>query len=244
MNNQLKNDDLRSILIVESIDDEIRDFADIMKSSRVEVYTFKNSIEAILWLQTNTVDIIVLEDSLGPMNLPATREYLQNELKLNIPVFISTYEIGKEQDHMQIQKPFRTESLQVLSKVENESNEHVPSYSLDYLKEVSENNDEFIVSFLEVFITSVRDQLVKLENAYDKQDFKQIGTIAHNIKPSFEMLLIKEAANICDDLTYDFSYDALPAQIARLQAIFKNIKAQLESDFTLKNQEDGEDISN
>lgn len=236
MDDNLKKDNLKSILIVESIEDEVRQFIDVVQNNCDAIITsFTSSIEAVLWLQTNYADVVILEEHLQPMGVIETTEFIKNELHQNIPVFISTRQNPAPEDKNLLQKPFTYDSLQKLCRVNIECKTEASNYSLQYLKEVSDGNMDFVISSIEIFQTSVTEQITKLESASYNKDYKQIGEIAHHIKPSFEMLLNHEAAAICNKLIYKPDPEQVSSQIEELKGIFGKIKKELETDFSQNN---------
>lgn len=233
MNKNLTNTVYNSLLIVESSQDETKRFIDILQiHCDTNISTFDNSIDAILWLQTNYTEAIVLEDNMKPMGALETSEYIRNELKLETPIFISTNN-SQLNNKFKLQKPFTFKSLLTLINrdVLHEETKEIKQYSLEYLKEISGNNTEFINGSLEIFIKSVAQQLHEIDKAASERDFEKIKKIAHNIKPSFEMLLNEKATKVCNTLTYDLNTSEFLPEIEEIKRIYIQIKEQIDSDF-------------
>lgn len=235
MNDKLKNAGLKSILIIESSVDETNRFIDVVQSHcDAEVHSFTNSVEAILWLQGNHAQVVMIEEHSQPMNAQEVMDFIDNELPKPIPVFITVNQLPQpgEEGFYYIQKPFTYESLHQLCNLNIECEPKDSLYSLEYLKDVSDGNIEFITGTLELFKTSVNAKLIELDKAEQERNHQRISEIAHAIKPSFEMLLNNEAASLCDKLTYELDPNKVPGQIEELKNIFEEIKEQLESDFS------------
>jgi len=220
-----------TILLVEKSPDESRDFIDAVQKldSKITVILQENSFEAIQYLQNSIAQVLVIEEEAHPMNALQTSNYLRQELKLDIPIYISTF---KKQEHpYKLSKPYTTESLQFLVNLLTEKClEDHSLYSLDYLKEISGGNLEFIEESIEIFKSSAKKQLEQLEIAGRENDHDSASKIAHNIKPSFEMLKNKEGAEICNTLTYDLDNHELSTLVTRLKIIFEKIVLQLKKD--------------
>jgi len=234
--NNLKKTAKISILLVENSQDESQHFIDIVKSkySDAEIKVIENSFEAIQFLQENEVHALLIEENAQPMNAAQISDYLRQELKTDIPIFISSPEDSIEQNY--ISKPFTEESIQpVLNFTPKEQVYEQPLYSLDYLEEISGGNSEFIKDSIAIFISSVKQQLIELKIASKENNDQKASEIAHNIKPSFEMLDNKEGAEICNKLTYDLENHQLSLLVQELQVIFDKILLQLQKDFTPKN---------
>ena len=234
--NNLKNTAGISILLVENSQDESRNFIDIVRktNSDAKIEVIENSFEALQYLQENKVQVILIEENAQPMNAAQISDYLRQELKMDIPVFISSTQNSDQQNH--ISKPFSEESLQAFLEFSPEVQTYEERlYSLDYLKEISGGNLEFINDSIEIFKSSVRQQLAELEIASKENNDQKASEIAHNIKPSFEMLDNKEATAICNKLTYDLKNHQLTMLVQELKVIFDKILQQLQQDFTPKN---------
>ncbi len=232
----LKSTAKTSILLVENLQVESRNFIDIVKKkhSNAEIKVLGNSFEALQYLQENKVQTLIIEKDAQPMNAAQISDYLRQELKMNIPVFISSSESSLEQNH--ISKPFSEESLQAFLEFSpGEQAYEQPLYSLEYLREISGGNSEFINESIEIFKSSVRQQLAELEIASKENNDQKASEIAHNIKPSFEMLDNKEGTAICNKLTYDLKSHKLSLLVEELKLIFDKILQQLQQDFTPKN---------
>lgn len=76
-------------------------------------------------------------------------------------------------------------------------------YSLAYLRTISEDNEDFIFESLHIFKFSVAVKIIELKTAAIKGNNKKAAEIAHNIKPSFQMLSINYAREIVMILTLE-----------------------------------------
>lgn len=62
------------------------------------------------------------------------------------------------------------------------------SYNLDYLREVSGNNSEFIQEMIQTFISTLPEVLDGMELAMNAKDWQTLSRLAHQIKPSFTLM--------------------------------------------------------
>jgi hypothetical protein len=72
----------------------------------------------------------------------------------------------------------------------------------------------------------------ELKIAVNNVDNKSIGAIAHNIKPSFEMLENEKARDICNKLTYEAETSDISLLASQLNAEFKTMETALKNDFS------------
>jgi len=222
-----------SIVLVENSQDESLYFTDIVKKKydNIEVKVLTNSFEAIQWLQNNRAQALVIEEDAQPMNAAQTSDYLRQELEMEIPIFISSSKKSLKQNY--ILKPFTKDSLSSFFDLTPAESEY-PLYSLNYLKEISGGNSEFIRDSVAIFKSSVQAQIKELEIASEENNDQKASEIAHSIKPSFEMMENKEGSEICNKLTYDLENYQLSLLVKELKIIFENILQQLENDFSPK----------
>ncbi len=61
-------------------------------------------------------------------------------------------------------------------------------YNLDYLKEVSGNNQDFIQEMVNTFVTTLPQTLFELTEASENADWDKLSRLAHQIKPSFTLM--------------------------------------------------------
>ncbi|WP_300441853.1 Hpt domain-containing protein [Christiangramia sp.] len=233
----LEPSSIYSILLIENSLDESNHFVDIVKkeNEKAQIKVFANSFEAIQWLQQNHPEVLVIMEDAQPMNASQTTDYIRQELQLKIPIFIASASSEKRLEH-RILKPFSRESMSVLFENVTETQEiqEQPLFSLDYLRDISDNNMEFIMELLEIFKTSVEKQLQELEIAKEENDYEKAARIAHNIKPSFEMIENEEATAICNNITYDIEDHSLSNLTSELKIIFSRILLQIEKNFARK----------
>lgn len=62
------------------------------------------------------------------------------------------------------------------------------TYNLDYLKQVSGNNEEFIREMIQTFTTSLPQTLTEMATASSARDWDTLSRLAHQIKPSFTLM--------------------------------------------------------
>lgn len=71
-----------------------------------------------------------------------------------------------------------------------------PLINLDFLKEISENNDQFFIEFIQMFLQNTPASISEIENAISNQNWEAIRQAAHKMKPSFNYVGLKELSGI------------------------------------------------
>jgi len=75
--------------------------------------------------------------------------------------------------------------------IENPSQKLVPGpqsehkINLNYLKQIADGNDEFIIEMIEMFLNKTPEALAEMKTSYQEKNWDSLRQIAHRIKPSF-----------------------------------------------------------
>ncbi|WP_424494878.1 hypothetical protein [Salinimicrobium sp. GXAS 041] len=220
-----------SLLYISPVD-QGTDLFNKLHEVNAQVVHYANSIEAIQFLQNNRVSAILIEHPVAPVKTEDTLSFLRGELGLKVPVYIYRYNGAQDQlpeySSYDIILPDDFVIEKIMDHMEESEVVAQPKiYSLDYLKEISGDNEEFIMQSIQIFIDSVKANLEMAKEAYDRGEYEEIGQIAHAIKPSYEMLKNKEAPPICDELTYSRVDEKISSQLSELDRIYENISFQL-----------------
>lgn len=225
----------RKIVIVNA-EKEPRDvLKNLLVEQSLEVLDFNNSMNAILWIKNHGVPAgLLIEEQATPLDAEKTIAYLKDELKTNCPVLVMV-DHDKHCEYAQgiIKTPFtETTGLDIRNtlciagqKLENSPKpEH---YSLTYLEEIYEGNKDLILESLQIFKTSVRDKLGEIEDLIAHQNYEEVRNVAHNIKPSFEMINSKKGKELCRKLVYESEDQELHDRVKALVAEYVKIKEEL-----------------
>jgi HPt (histidine-containing phosphotransfer) domain-containing protein len=184
--------------------------------------------------------ILIIDEKSVPLDAYQTINYIKKEIRQDIPAVILCETINSVNDTLTdaaffIEKPFNESHIPLINKLHKEYNEERKSkpqlYSLDYLKQVSDNNNDFIIETLIIFNSSVEEKIKELKIALIDKDYDKIAQIAHNIKPSFEMLENKNAVNICSLLNHNATEADLPKLVKDLVSEFSEMIIQIKKDF-------------
>lgn len=225
--------DVTTVVLVENNPEEAQSFINLAEATNMEVQLFSSSYEAIQWLKKdNPAALFIIAEDAAPLNAHQTFDYIRREMKNNIPFAIS----GKAGQsvagsYIFLEKPFSDATIKAIKKTTGNTGDAPKVYSLEYLETISGGNHEFLIDCLKTFITSVSGKMAELKVAVANADNKEIGAIAHNIKPSFEMLENTEARDICNKLTYEADTADVPALAAKLRSEFETMEAALKNDF-------------
>jgi len=226
----------QSIIVVEPNAAERANTAALLLQQGWSVRDTDNSYEAIQWIKNDSrPHVLIIADNATPLNAAQAIDYIRREIHSEIPVMIAHTDTNNIQNYGRgteyFVKPFDTADIDTIRKIIGSTQEVQHVYSLNYLNKLSGGDTDFIMDCLGVFITSVTAKLSQLSDALQQNDYKTIGEIAHNIKPSFEMLESDLSAEICNKLTYSATEEEFPELAFELGEEFKKITAKLKTDF-------------
>lgn len=71
------------------------------------------------------------------------------------------------------------------------SQDQEPLFSTDKLYSLSKGNEEFVKKMIKLFIETAPENIKKMKDAFDSQDFKTLKNVAHTMKPNLDMFDIK-----------------------------------------------------
>ena len=91
---------------------------------------------------------------------------------------------------------------------------------LDYIYNISDNDRDFIKEMLTTFVKITPGSVDGINNAFETKNWKEIGRIAHKIKPSILLLGIDEFSNMVRELEYitknEIDMDSISVKISLL----------------------------
>ena len=219
----------------------------VLKKEQIDFKIAENGLEAIQFLVKESFDLILMDIQMPIMDgITATRE-IRTKLHMSIPIIAlsanATIEDTKKylesgmNDH--VPKPFKKEELfskikmalgwkesTENSSMETQPKEIIPLYSLIELENISGGDESFIKSILETFLESVPVQLSKINSAIISSDFLTIRNVAHQMKPSIDLLHIEAAKPRIRNIEKE-AEQALPDRL-RLETEFIEMKNALD----------------
>jgi PAS domain S-box-containing protein len=108
---------------------------------------------------------------------------------------------------------------------------------LTYLREISDNNDEFIIQMIELFLQKTPGAIVDMNTSFKEQNWKELRMIAHRIKPSFNYVgasvIQKKLALIENYSESQSNLDKIEGLIQEVESSSKSVFSELETE--LKN---------
>lgn len=106
--------------------------------------------------------------------------------------------------------------------------------NLDYLRELSENNESFFRDFITLFLNNTPESLADLDAQLLKQNWEGVRQAAHKVKPSLNYLGLKDAQKLAASIEQfaisKSNLNLIPDLVTELNNICKAAFAELETE--------------
>lgn len=252
------------ILIVEDNDINRLVINKIMKDWGVKLDNAVNGVDAIDKMKAKDYDIILLDIEMPEMNGYQCIREIRTALpepKCHVSVMAMTAHANKkERDKCiglgmddYISKPFDPLDLKqkivALSKkslggtceVEPVVEEKAPAAAptqkltnLDYLRELSDNNESFFKDFISLFLNNTPETMAELEKQLSGKNWEGVRQAAHKMKPSLNYLGLKEAqglaASVEEYALKKENLEKIEGMVTRLKEICNAAYSELEQE--------------
>lgn len=162
----------------------------------------ENGEEAVKALQTKNFDIVLMDLQMPIMGgLEATQ--LVREKGINVPIIALTANAFKSEIEKcknagmndYVTKPFEEKNLFTVIAKNLQKNVNIPNnktttmtYDLSKINSIARGKPEFVQKMLTLFVSSVEEALLNIEEAEQNKDLDLIQKSLHKIKPSVDYL--------------------------------------------------------
>jgi PAS domain S-box-containing protein len=246
------------VLVVE--DNQLNQFlaTTILEGKGIVVETAGNGLEAIESLKNQSFDLILMDIQMPYMGGIEATEKIRKEMNISTPIIALTAKAltGDEKRYHEagmndfLSKPFEPEIL--LQKIQNilDLSEPIPVvetqmpikeikviYSLDKIKEVASGNDEFIQKMISIFVKNTPTLVQNMHVGLQTGDYDQIYSMAHQLKPSIDLMEIQEIAQVIRNIEEcsrnRMDLDTLSDKIDQVDAVLVEVVKQLKTEFSV-----------
>lgn len=230
-----------NVLLVEDNDINRLYAKSILKKWNCHTDTAENGLVAIEKIKSRSYDVVLMDIQMPVMDgYEATRtiRMMDSPMK-DLPIIALTANAMKSDIEKclaagmndYLAKPFTPDDLYkklfedirvtedtVPATTESEKVERKTLYDLEYLREVSGNNGEFIQEMIQTFLSSFPQVLDDINQALTVKDWLKISKLAHQIKPSLTLMgleiLRKKVFFIEENCKMQTHLDEIPSAIA------------------------------
>lgn len=171
-----------------------------------EVDIAENGQAGIDLLLKNHYDLVLMDLQMPVKDGYQTTEYIRNEMNSSIPIIAMTaHSLVGEQKRCYdsgmngyVPKPFKQQMLlEAIKSVMSKDISNITTRNIDfsYLNEMACGNPKFIQEMIYLFIDKIPDQVAQLQEAVHEKDYENVKRLAHNMKSSLDIFLLKDLTN-------------------------------------------------
>ena len=225
---------LKNVLIISPTENLMEIFQSFDTCRDWEMDYCQDSFSALQRLKNSTYDLIIMDEGIGPLDPFKVMDYVFHELQKSYPMVIVGDDSKPEAIHENYQRcnyPIEQYNVDALVHYGKSEEKEKKLFSLEYLNELSDNNQEFIEESIVLFKNTLDAKFVDLQKAISIPDFEEARQIAHNIKPSFSMLGNDAGPVICNTICYDAVESEIPELAQTLMKEYGLIVDEIEKQF-------------
>jgi CheY-like chemotaxis protein/HPt (histidine-containing phosphotransfer) domain-containing protein len=181
----------------------------ILNEHGAEIREAENGFDALEILEKENIDLILMDVQMPVMNGYETTRRIRLLGFTNPIIALTAYAVSEEKDRCieagmndLITKPFEERQLITIVKhaVDQILQLSTPKYTMNipihgrkiidfsYLKNICKQNRKQFIRMIDLFLSQAKRQMVEMQNAYEDSDVNKIRLIAHQMKPSMQML--------------------------------------------------------
>lgn len=202
------------VLVIEDNPMNLRYIISLLEKYNIQHQLATNGPDALYFLDSRLYDLILLDIRIPGLNgLELAEKIRQDEAKPNVATpLVATTALAMESTFTQarqagitdiLTKPYTPDQLlQVLNKYLNDDEtelimEEPTNYSgfefhneldVKYLNALYEDNISYAADLFEIFLKTIREEVVKLRKLVENRDWEQLKFQVHKLKPNFAMV--------------------------------------------------------
>ncbi len=257
-NTQIETSEIVKVLLVE--DHEVNQFMAIsfLEEWGFEVSVANNGKEAVNQLKEHEFDVILMDIQMPVMGGMEATEIIRNELRITTPIIALTANAlkGDSEKYMNagmndyLSKPFEPEDLHYkiallckdkikIKKKENSNKKtshdiETGSYDLKKLMDMAGENVEFASKMIRMFIEKTPESINQMTEAMKKKDLGAVRDMAHKLKPSVDLMSVKELfpllCKIESSIREETNVDQVPEWVSEAKSLTDQVIIDLQND--------------
>ena len=232
----------------------------VLRQWKAEVDVAINGIYAIESLKKKQYDMILMDIQMPEMGGIEATQIIRKELNISTPIIAVTANAlkGDREIYLEagmddyVSKPFEQNILYTkickyitinssTKEVKNETTnlttmekESVQLYNLSEITKISGGDKAFTKQMITIFLEQVPQSLLQINQANQEKNFERIKSVAHQIKPSIDIMQIeelkKEVRFIEENAANQTNLKQLDEHIVKLNTILNKVLEQLKND--------------
>lgn len=227
---------LNKVLFVGPNRELIETFTDHEISRDWDIDYCSDSFTALQRLKASPYQLVVMEEDMAPLDPYKLMDYVFHELRKEYPMII----VGKggnpertHENYIWLSHPVGQAQLDqlLLSLGQLDETREEQLFSLDYLNELSNNDQDFLEETIQLFRDTLAVKFDEMEKAVSETNYEEVRQIAHNVKPSFAMLGNEKGKSVCQAICYDAKDAEIPGLSQILKKEYELIVREIEKQF-------------
>jgi signal transduction histidine kinase/CheY-like chemotaxis protein/HPt (histidine-containing phosphotransfer) domain-containing protein len=248
------------VLVIEDNPMNLRYIISLLDKYNVSHQLATNGPDALYFLDSRQYDLILLDIRIPGLNgLELAVKIREDEDKPNVATpLVATTALAMESTFTQarqagitdiLTKPYTPDQLlQVLNKYLNDDETEIimeeatnmdgfefhEELDVKYLNTLYENNISYAADLFEIFLRTVKDEMVKIQKLVTDKDWEQLKFQVHKLKPNFAMVGLTWISNNMQELENTLNTNKIPENV---EVLFKNISLDLEKFYPIIEKE-------
>jgi signal transduction histidine kinase/CheY-like chemotaxis protein/HPt (histidine-containing phosphotransfer) domain-containing protein len=250
------------VLVIEDNPMNLRYIISLLEKYNVNHQLATNGPDALYFLDSRQYDLILLDIRIPGLNgLELAVKIREDEDKPNVATpLVATTALAMESTFTQarqagitdiLTKPYTPDQLlQVLNKYLNDDEteiimeETANTYGFEfheeldvkYLNTLYENNISYAADLFEIFLKTVKEEMVKIKKLVVNRDWELLKFQVHKLKPNFAMVGLTWISNNMQQLENTLNANTIPPP-EDVDALFSNITLDLEKFYPIIEKE-------
>ncbi len=184
----------------------------LLKQWQIDFDIVTNGVQAVevLKQRADEYDMVLMDIQMPEMDGYMATEKIRYDLHLNLPIIAMTAHalagekekcLGAGMDDY-ISKPINEEQLYKLihKHALNSSNIKASVINIEYLRSLSNGDEDFERNMIKAFSEQMPQELKELKTAIDQKNYKQIRSIAHNMKSTVSYLGLQQLTPLLEQI--------------------------------------------
>ena len=250
------------VLVIEDNPMNLRYIISLLEKYNIQHQLATNGPDALYFLDSRLYDLILLDIRIPGLNgLELAERIRQDESKPNVATpLVATTALAMESTFTQarqagvtdiLTKPYTPDQLlQVLNKYLNDDEtelimeepinisgfEFHNELDVKYLNALYENNISYAADLFEIFLKTIREEVIKIRKLVEDRDWEQLKFQVHKLKPNFAMVGLTWITNKMQQLenTLNRNTTTPPEEV---EAVFATISLDLDKFYPIIEQE-------
>ncbi|NGZ89726.1 PAS domain S-box protein [Psychroflexus sp. C1] len=207
----------------------------ILERNNFETLEASNGEEALSIVQSNEIDLILMDIQMPVMDGIECTKIIRDKLKLNTPIIALTANVFKGDLEIFLKhgmndfltKPFKEKVLiekctSYLQRRPNKKEEEINTeFNLDQIKELTEGNKHFEEELITTFLDIISQTDNEFESLLSEENYEKAKRLCHKIKPSLIDFSLIEMVELSNEIMNT-------NQLEKLSLLCKSMKLSLE----------------